>query len=177
LKSLKTINDIIFLKRCKSLYLIPKGLRLKNHWTDIPKSQSLFDNLQRKLLGLIINNNFKTLAHLKKKVEKSRISLENGAPTLFPTMTSYIQDSISRSKTHIKGTHQKKLINLISTSSKKGPASSQHRNTSNPKTNYINKDSIINLSDRVLSQSEEEVLSLGLNFSIPKMKHKEQVYL
>jgi hypothetical protein len=175
LKSLKTINDIIFLKRCKSLHLIPKGLRLKNHWTDIPKSQSLFDNLERKLLGLIINNNFKMLAHLKTKIDNNRNFLEKEAPALFPTMTSYIQDSICRDKVHIKATHQKKLSNLINSSSLKDPRPNHLLKTSNPTNNCINKDSIINLSNRLLSQSAEEVLSLGLNFSIPKKKHKELI--
>jgi hypothetical protein len=52
-KSLNFINDIVFLNRCKSLNLVPKGTRIKDPWTDIPKSQQLFDTLERKMLTLI----------------------------------------------------------------------------------------------------------------------------
>jgi hypothetical protein len=103
-KSLNLINDIVFLNRCKSLNLVPKGTRIKDPWTDIPKSQQPFDTLERKMLTLIKKTNFNLLTSFKKKSQNIISLLEQKDLTLYQTMGSYIEESINKDKKYIKET-------------------------------------------------------------------------
>ena len=50
IKIVKLINGITFIRRCKTLNIIPNFLKVRNNWTHLNKSNFMLKNLQKKLL-------------------------------------------------------------------------------------------------------------------------------
>ena len=144
--------DIEFLQTCKALCIIPKFLMFKTYKSNI-MSTNVYKSFQFKLLNLELKDKLKTRKTLELEFDKTKDSLINSISWIdFKCIFNRLISSNDKKLKTAKDTHNKKL-----------------RNLGIPVGHSVNKDKVvINLSGRCLTDSEREVLSLGLTFSLPK---------
>ena len=150
----KSLCDLEFLTRCKSCGVIPKFLYFKTSVKNFTNSK-LYLSILHKSLTFEINNKRKKFIKLGKdydrKVEcfKSKVSWLD-FKFLLSRLTRENNSKISRVKT----IHAKKLKSL-----------------GVPLDSVLDASKVIfNLSNRVLSKEEEEILKLGLQFGVSSGK-------
>jgi hypothetical protein len=90
LNKCKLNNDIVFLKRCRNLRIIPKGLRIKNNWDSIPNAVKLFKKLEYQMLKVLINENYKKLKDITENCTNLKTTIQNQVREESEQITNYI---------------------------------------------------------------------------------------
>ena len=148
----KLICDRKFLIVCKSHETLPKFLHFKLYRRNLQNSK-LYRSWQFKLLHLEIVTKNKQINKSQKLLNEIKSKLRNSISTLdFIYLNNFIDNSTKNLIRKIDITHEKKLNNL-------GISSQMHPLDPNKV--------IFNFSDRVLTDKERNLLTLGLNFNLP----------
>ena len=150
----KTKLDLEFLSKCKSYNILPKFLYFKVH-NPYVKTSKTYRSCQFKLLNLEI--------HTKNVTLKKQLTDYETACTTFKNTVSYLDFTCTFNR--LKQSADNKLKAIKATHSKKLKALGIPTNNSTDTDKVV-----INLSNRTLTTSELDVLSLGLSFCIPKLK-------
>ena len=141
------INKKVFLIRCLNNNLVPKTLRPKLNGIESRNLNKILKNCGLIVVKDIINSNIKVnIAKIYKQIESQRQTLLSVIGIEFFNKTNeYIRSSVQRFDQKLRDSHQKKFINL--------------KNEFNG--NKTDKAFVVNISDKVLSEEQTRVLSLG----------------
>ena len=144
--------DITFLNTCLAFKVVPKFVKFKVHNRTFENSPT-YRNWQNHLVNCELKRQKKKLEQLKIKFNDTKYHLKSLVSFLdFWIFYGRIIGNTRNSCISIKQRHSKKLQDLGV-----GPI-------------IWNTECIFNLSDRILTVREKELLSLGLNFCIPFYK-------
>ena len=149
----KVKEDIFFLNTCKTYNVTPNFLKFKVYSKNFNNTRT-YRTWQAKLLQYEIDEQGKRLSALTQEFSALRLDFQSKVSFFdFRALLTISDNNVQKKIARVKLTHIKKLKYLgIDVSNKIDP-------------NKV----IFNLSDRVLSNDEKEVLSLGLDFGlIPK---------
>ena len=147
--------DRKFLIVCKSHEVLPRFLHFKLYRKTLHNSK-LYRSWQFKLLHLEITSKNRQILKFQKSLEECKTNLKSSVSVLdFICMNNFIENSIKKFTTKISETHEKKLKNL-GISSQMYPLD----------PNLV----IFNYSNRILTDQERNLLTLGLNFKLPMYK-------
>ena len=183
----KLINNLAFLKRCRDSNIIPNGLQLRD-----PIRSRRSDHILRasslSLLRLQIASTRSQLAAVDKQIASTRQNLYN---TCQPGDFTKIQALTKSSSDHVYKTIRRKQIKKFDKLCPTRPLRNRRSSISpfppslghtigspislrphRPKPHLrsqqaFNKKTVVNLSQRPLSSTENKVLSLGMNFALP----------
>lgn len=146
--------DIEFLITCKAYSIIPKFLSFKTYKRHV-MSTNMYKSFQFKLLNFELKDKHKIHKSLESEFTNLRDQLRNDLSWIdFKCIFNRLLLSNGSKLKSAKSTHDKKLKDL-----------------GIPLGCSVDRDKVvINLSGRSLTDSEREVLSLGLTFSLPKFK-------
>ncbi|OXA38612.1 hypothetical protein Fcan01_26646 [Folsomia candida] len=162
-------NNIIFLKRCKTEGLVPKGMRIKNNLSMTDHTEDLYENFQFKLLKQTIRNNYKYLHQKIKMYRGSMNYFKTNFINVFPDIENLIRDKKERLTSMIKE-RQLQKFNYLMKCQKKAIQSKIQQKIKTGK--YA---TVINLANKSLTKDEETLLKLGMNFAIPPHNVAEQI--
>ncbi|XP_021965743.1 uncharacterized protein LOC110860936 [Folsomia candida] len=172
-RTVKLNNDIVFLKRCRTHNLTPKGMTIKNHWCHIPGSNDLLKKAEQTLVKLQIHFKFAELEKLKKSISIKQQQLITLPPTVNEKVSKYMRDDKMAFNLQTKTLQAKKFDHLlrgtITTKATRQPFPSKIA------THHDIEKSIVNLSHRELTEDETKALQLGLNYALPYFKHKDLI--
>ena len=147
--------DRKFLIVCKSHEVLPRFLHFKLYRKTLHNSK-LYRSWQFKLLHLEITSKNRQILKFQKSLEECKTNLKSSVSVLdFICMNNFIENSIKKFTEKISETHEKKLKNL---------GISSHMYPLDP--NLV----IFNYSNRILTDQERNLLTLGLNFKLPMYK-------
>lgn len=173
-KVTKIRSDIVFLKRCKKNQIIPKGLKIKNQFLNFSKTPRLFQELEFKLLKLLITENYKKLNKLEQVLEKSYRTLHstNDTNLIYLTNVNVNQDNdkiyyISKQR------HIQKFEKLLERKEELLKQKPTKPNSYKPPNIIPEINSVKNLSNRIFTEEEMIILNYGLNFALPTKQHKK----
>ncbi|OXA64771.1 hypothetical protein Fcan01_01087 [Folsomia candida] len=170
IKTTKLQNDNVFLKRCKKNNIIPHGLRIKNQWLDIPSTRKRFQKLEQDLLKDIINYNYGTLAKLKREIDDTKTQILTICTEHHHAIFDFINTSKLKYNTEVKQKQINKFDRLQQTQ-KLTPRINSHPHPSI----HVKRSSIVNLSNKTLTEDETEILELGLNYAVPLRNQSELI--
>ncbi|XP_035701215.1 uncharacterized protein LOC118433390 [Folsomia candida] len=173
-RTVKLNNDIVFLKRCRTHNLTPKGMKIKNHWCHIPGSNDLLKKAEQTLVKLQIHFKFAELEKLKKSISIKQQQLITLPPTVNEKVSKYMRDDKMAFNLQTKTLQAKKFDHLLrGTITTK--ATRHQPFPSKIATHHDIEKSIVNLSHRELTEDETKALQLGLNYALPYFKHKDLI--
>ena len=163
-KLARVSNHLTFLCRCREKRLIPPGLRLKSNVENNRRVKNIQDQAGRALVRERIYNNRAQKSHLQSAYQQQKELLlgKININADKERMNKALDTSYSHIYKKTKDNHIRKLQQLID-------QTTPHQEKMDP----IN--SVINLSSRLLSDSEQSILNKGLNFamsevSVPHLK-------
>lgn len=155
----KIRNHVTFLIRCRNTSIIPNGLRIRipNTVIDEKNGRQIENNLNKAVLTRTI----KAIRFKKRNQEDIIFNLRQDLSLITETQTFQYIDNWSNEHANrvfkeVKERQKKKFVSL-------------HYQVYKRKELDVSK-VIKNLSDHVMSESEREVLKLGLNFEITPNK-------
>ena len=156
LKEVKAELDLDFLTTCMNHQLIPRFLHIKISLPHLYKSKT-YREFQQKLLEDEIHHKRKVLRSLKSRYK----TLENNVKNVVSVLDMvYFKFHLYRNcesyKVRIGSIHKMKLVRL------------GHNLIKHPPPDKV----IFNFSNRVLTSTEKDVLSLGLDFCIPPKNYR-----
>ena len=155
LKVRKTKTDIYFLDQCLTNHLTPKFLNFKLSKQNY-KNDRDYREFQTKLLRKEHKSKIHLLSECRSQRDQIHLELKTRTSFLdFNHMLAYAHRNNDHKENKFKETHAKKLFNL--------GLRNQYRK-------IPTKDLIFNLSDRRLTEEEEETLALGLKFCFSPTK-------
>ncbi|CAF1450126.1 unnamed protein product [Rotaria sordida] len=151
-------GHINFLKKCKQLNLIPKGLRIKNI-TGLTKNRALIDKTMEKIRNNLLESRYKqqrlNTIELNTQLNILNIYIEDCQPDRnIKFDTTWINKHDRNQKTILIKKHERKLETLITNNS----------NNNYRATSKIDTSNVVNESNVVLSDECLNVLSKGLKF-------------
>ena len=146
-------NHLTFLYKCKNHEIVPKGLQIKAPFPT-PRARRICERASRSLLQERINNHRYQRFKVRNEVEqlerqlKQKVEAEN-----YNRIVKSSKKSYERTHSKTKEVQKNKLAALLG---KKSISPLKPR--SNP--------TVINRSKKILTESETEILSKGLNYAI-----------
>jgi hypothetical protein len=153
-------NNTIFLRRCSKVAIIPKGFRMEFLNTRFGSSKEILhirEELEKKLVKTTVKLNYKELQQLDVKIRELKIEIRRNVPEYWNWIVNLTNNSYSITKELVKEKQCHKLKTLIQ--EKIGHA---YKDLNQKKMQTVH-----NLSSHLLSQNEEMLLQLGLNYSLP----------
>ena len=146
--------DIEFLQKCKLYSIIPKFLKFKLYNSKVTRTLT-YKSFQFKLLNYELKEKNKLLKKHTDNYDTTKRELKNILSFLdFHCISNRMIKSNQSKIAKIKITHSKKLLDL-----------------GIPSKHSINKNKVVvNLSKHKITDTEKDVLSLGLPFALPKLK-------
>ena len=160
-KAKKGNADLHFLRTCQENGLIPKFLYFRLHNPRL-KTSEMYRNFQKKLLSYEISVKEKQVDSLQKQAKVLHSQLKNSVNGIdYNHFKELIERSTTTKVTGDKATHMKKLHKLGYTAFEELPPDKV----------------LFNVSSRVLSPTEESVLSKGLKFALPPKRLSLERYL
>ena len=153
-KLLKAQCDVDFLNACLNHGLLPKFVRFKVYDPNLQDSR-LYRNCQRRFLHNELRTKNRSVKVCSTKLDTLWLTLKGQVSFLdFNHLRNFILTSTQKTINRVKFAQHRKLKGL-----------------GLPDSSALSPDSVIfNLSDRILSIHEKEVLSLGLKFAITLKK-------
>ena len=143
--------DIRFLTTCKNYEVIPNFIRFKVYSPGFRFTRT-YQAWLKKLLEFEINNQNKKLAKSRVMLRNLHTDLKNSVSFIdYRCLSSLLTSNSDRKLSQVRNTHSRKLRNLGIDLSRK-----------------VDKNRVIfNLSDKILTEDEKDVLTLGLDFGLP----------
>jgi len=151
-------NNITFLRHCCTHGVIPKGLHIKAP----VKSNQIIKVIEKTSLNIVKimrNQNYCEKYHIEDRIRRREHEILGLLPEHKLRILNLMDSSYKYKFEKTKTTQMKKLDNLIK--SKLSNLISNNQKTHS--TTFIK-----NISSTTLTKIEENVLSLGMNFSVPK---------
>ena len=153
-RSKKLEEDLKFLNICKQYQIVPKFIKFKTYSQSFQFTH-MYRSWQFKLLDLEINSQKRKFHNLSCTINATRVEFRNAFSFIdLKYLESLLESSIEKKLVDVKVTHSRKLKNLGIDLSK------------SIDTNKV----MFNLSSRVLTVDEKDVLGLGLDFALPPAK-------
>ena len=152
-------NHIVFLKHCNKLGLIPKGVSLKS-----PIQSSIIAKILKKASHQIVkemkNIQYSKLKKIEEAIQINGKFVTRTCPSYKRSILRFMDDSYTRKFDEIKKTQIKKLQQMTKKTMEQ---------LTNPGDNIPHLPQFIkNISSKQLTTTEENILSLGMNYAIPK---------
>lgn len=167
-KILQMNNNIIFLKKCKTNGITPKGLRIKNTLSMNDHTETLFDQFQRKILKQTIRNNYKYMYKAIHKLREHKTYFRISFPEVWEDLQNLIKNKTENLNESVKQRQMHKFDNLMKYQITDFKTKLKHKIKSNKFA------TIVNLSSKILSEDEECLLKLGMNFALPPRNIQQQ---
>jgi hypothetical protein len=165
-KQVKLKNHIVFLTRCKTMQIIPNGMKLPSfikQFGNHNKIKKLTRETEERLLKTILNINYEKIKKVDEDIRLSRIQIREGTPNHWNEINGILLTSRNNKEASIKMSQrhkfetlaQEKMSQLIPTTT-----------TTDAQPAFQPQPGIKNLSNHQLSLYEEKLLQLGLSFAL-----------
>lgn len=165
IKLAKAQNHLTFTHRCKDLNILPNFVKIKKHHLSKFK-QNILLKTEHKLLSASIKENHLNVNYLQSEIQSLELHIQN---TMTEADYVKIKESVKLSynatfKT-TKCRQQTKIAKLLLKRNQNSNLNNRSDNIQKHKDSFVT-----NLSKRIITKDEENVLSKGLNFNMTKDK-------
>ncbi|XP_021964253.1 uncharacterized protein LOC110859600 [Folsomia candida] len=155
-------NHIIFLTRCRKLNITPKGFQMKRLLTqfgDHEKIRTTVKEMEEKLMKTMIKIHYENLHKIDNTIKQTNTTIREKTPELWSEIRNLINKTKEITNINLKAKHITKLNQLVQNNGTNTPTKSIQIQQSSTTA-------IENRSTHKFSDSEMNLLKLGLNFSM-----------